>query len=206
MALGGSLALSACNSREWSEELASSANSPTAQAAATAAGADQSPTTTGSLTGDEAAESPTQTWEGAAQEKGAAPDSQLTITDVRSGWHEDEGYDRVVVEFAGQGTPGWMAPQWVDQATTPGKGDPISIEGQYILVITGTGAAAVPDAQTEYSGPTDITVDGTGIRAAHIDAPFEGEYQIVLGTDTQDFRIFTLDSPTRLVIDVLRNE
>ena len=32
--------------------------------------------------------------------------------------------------------------------------------------------------------------------------PFEGEFQLVLGTDSRTYRIFTLSGPTRLVIDV----
>jgi len=41
-----------------------------------------------------------------------------------------------------------------------------------------------------------------GIEEAFVDPGFEGEFQVVLGTDSQTYRVFTLSDPTRLVIDI----
>lgn len=144
-------------------------------------------------------------WGAGAEGQQASADAALLITDVRVGTHPEEGYDRVVVELSGPGTPGWLAPRWAQEASTTGKGAPIEVGGSHILVITGTGAIGVPDAQQEaqmYSGPKDLSVNGQAISGVHVDPPFESEFQVVLGTSTQNFRVVALESPTRLVIDV----
>ena len=69
--------------------------------------------------------------------------------------------------------------------------------------------AGVPDADQQahsYKGPRELNLDdspqGDEIEGVHLDMPFEGEFQLVLGTDSKTYRIFTLSGPTRLVIDV----
>ena len=130
---------------------------------------------------------------------------------MRVGSHDEDGreYDRIVLEFAGEGTPGWLPPQWVTQASTTGKGDPINIKGDHLLVVKGTGMADIPDADQQahsYKGPRELNLDdnpqGDEIEGVHLDMPFEDEFQLILGTDSKTYRIFTLSDPTRLVIDV----
>ena len=41
-----------------------------------------------------------------------------------------------------------------------------------------------------------------GIEEAFVDPGFEGEFQVVLGTDSQTYRVFTLSDTTRLVFVV----
>lgn len=118
--------------------------------------------------------------------------------------HDD--YSRIVLEFEGEGTPGWNAPQWDVDASTMGKGDPITVKGDHTLVIHGTGTASAPSSGQQQAGQQRLDLDkgdnDEGIEEAFVDPGFEGEFQVVLGTDSQTYRIFTLSDPTRLVIDV----
>ena len=137
----------------------------------------------------------------------AAEDSTLTVADVRIGNHPDEGYSRFVVEFDGQGAPGWSQPQWDVPASTMGKGDPIEVEGTHTMVIRGSGVAAVPPDGQRVSGHRKVTLDDSAnddrsIDAAYIDPGFEGEFQVVVGTGSKTYRIFSLTNPTRLVVDI----
>lgn len=122
--------------------------------------------------------------------------------DMRTGVHE--GYDRVVVEMSGDGTPGWWA-DWVDVAVSLGKGEPVAVSGQYLLSVIGSGTQ-VPSSQAEwdqlFKGPTQVTVGGLAVSEVWFDHTFESEFQVVIGTGSQSYRVFTLSTPTRLVIDV----
>ena len=154
---------------------------------------------------DNSAEAPD--WGSGSQGEQAAEGSTLTVSDLRVGNHPKEGFSRVVVEFDGQGAPGWNQPQWDVPAYTSGKGDPITVQGDHTMVVRGTGVAAVPpDGQKKIGHrqitPTDYANDGSSIDSVYIDPGFEGEFQVVLGTDSQTYRIFSLSNPTRLVIDI----
>ncbi|WP_167202545.1 hypothetical protein [Actinomyces respiraculi] len=132
--------------------------------------------------------------------------SALVVSGVRVGAHPEEGYDRVVVELTGPGVPGWNA-MWVEQAHTQGKGEPIELAGSHTLVIYGTGAtmalaADVPEALDR--GARQTVPGGTGLIEADLQLTFEDQYQLTLGTETEEYRVFTLTEPTRLVVDVRR--
>ena len=146
-------------------------------------------------------------WGTGSQGQQAAEGSTLTVADVRIGNHPEEGYSRLVVEFDGQGTPGWSPPQWDAPASTMGNGDPIEVQGGHTMVIRGSGVADVPPDGQRVSGHRQIELDDSAnddrsIDSAYIDPGFEGEFQVVIGTDSQTYRIFRLSSPTRLVIDI----
>ncbi|WP_238994353.1 AMIN domain-containing protein [Actinomyces sp. 565] len=220
--LTGTLALGACGSGDGAPE----ASAPTVTAGPTdstapAAPSDdspapaspsalQTPTSTRSLTREETDPSGAPAWGTGADGQAAADGSALVISDVRIGSHDDEDYSRFVVEFSGEGTPGWSA-QWTDQAHTQGKGDPINVEGDFTLVVTGTGVTMPISEEQQavaYTDPVRFDFDALGrdddegIEEAYIDLAFEDQFQVVLGTDSQTYRIFTLTNPTRLVIDV----
>lgn len=224
--LTGTLALGACGSGSGggaaSEEASAPATSAesadsTASAASTddasapePSGASQAPTSTGSLTQQETNPSGAPAWGTGADGQAASDGSALVISDVRIGSHDDEDYSRFVVEFSGEGTPGWSV-QWTDQAHTQGKGDPITVEGDFTLVVIGTGVTMPISEEQQavaYTEPVRFDFDAVGrdddegIEEAYLDLAFEDQFQVVLGTDSQQFRIFTLTNPTRLVIDV----
>jgi len=222
--LTGTLALGACGSSSGTDagpaDTASSAapaESATAAppAASEAASAAEAPTATqsatvGALAQEENSPSGAPAWGTGVDGQAAADGSALVISDVRIGSHDNEDYSRFVVEFSGEGTPGWSA-QWTDQAHTQGKGDPITVEGDFTLVVTGTGVTMPISEEQQavaYTDPVRFNFDAVGrdddegIEEAYLDLAFEDQFQVVLGTDSQKYRIFTLTNPTRLVIDV----
>lgn len=132
----------------------------------------------------------------------AEEDSQLTVTEVRSGSHAT--FDRVVVELAGDGSPGWYV-STTDRPVTDGSGRAVDYIGETALVIdvrglTGHGnpdkespATPIDDAATE----TVRSITPLGIS--------EGVQRVVIGLDKADptFNVNVLDGPTRIVVDIL---
>lgn len=68
----------------------------------------------------------------------------LVLTDVRVGHHEH--VDRVVLEFDGDGIPGWRV-EHVERAVSDGSGYGIRLPGETILQVGVSG--------TEWPGPDD---------------------------------------------------
>ncbi|MDO4242672.1 MAG: hypothetical protein Q4C85_02735 [Actinomyces sp.] len=156
------------------------------------------------LTKDEATAQATEDggsgWTSTASEQTSTGDCGIEV-DVRTGVHE--GYDRVVVEMSGQGTPGWWA-DWVTDAATQGRGEPITVSGEHMLRVLGQGTSypSEESASAQYTGSGPIPVGGRGVTEVWFDGTFESQFQLVIGTHSQSYRVFTLSEPTRLVIDV----
>lgn len=132
-------------------------------------------------------------------------DSQgrVSITDLRFGRHE--GYDRVVVDLAGHGRPGWFA-EYEDDPRNQGRGDPVEIEGRSVLEVNVTGVRypAAEGAQ-EYRGPDRIEPASAGVvTEVQRGVLFEGYQQVFIGLSApeQPFRVFRLADPPRVVIDI----
>ena len=133
----------------------------------------------------------------------ASADAAVTVTDVRIGAHD--GFDRVVYEFGGTGTPGWTV-GYVDQAIQDGSGAEVEVGGTSILAVTITGAAYPFDSGVqEYDGPDPLTdPTATVVDEVRFGATFEGTTQSWIGTTTErpGFTVTTLSIPTRLVVDI----
>lgn len=131
-----------------------------------------------------------------------AQDAALSMTDIRLGVHE--GYDRIVVDLDGQGLPGWQG-AYVAQPAESGSGRPVELAGAASLQIAVTGVV-YPSAEqyVPYAGPGVIRPASTGVvEEIRVGPLFEGERQIFVGlSDQEPFRIFGLEDPTRVVIDV----
>lgn len=130
----------------------------------------------------------------------ASAGAQLVLIDVRSATHD--GYDRVVLEFSGPGTPGWMA-QYADEASRQGIGGPITVDGAALIDIQVTGSAIPKEGDpTVAAGP--IPTSGTSVVTDIFnDGTFEGVTHLVIGISEQKpFRVFTVADPARVVIDV----
>ena len=125
------------------------------------------------------------------------PTKALALTGIRAATHE--GFTRVVLEFAGKGTPGVRSAAWTDEAVEQGRGLPIQVEGQAALdlVIDGT-----PMTATEHPYPS-----GTHTRAGDLDVVSDGTFEdnthVVIGAPAaRQFQIGFLSDPVRMVIDV----
>ena len=125
------------------------------------------------------------------------PTKALALTGIRAATHE--GFTRVVLEFAGKGTPGVRSAAWTDEAVEQGRGLPIQVEGQAVLdlVIDGTPMTATenpyPSGMHTRAGDLDVVSDGT----------FEDNTHVVIGAPAaRQFQIGFLSDPVRMVIDV----
>ncbi|MEV6254394.1 hypothetical protein AB0L97_14185 [Nocardia sp. NPDC051911] len=130
-------------------------------------------------------------------------DAALTVTDVRLG--SQPGFDRVVYELGGAGTPGWIV-RYTDRAVQDASGNPVDVAGRSILEVRILGSAYPFDSGvTPYEGP-DPAVDAavSGIAGVYRTTVFEGVTQSFIGVraDRPSFTVTTLPNPTRLVVDV----
>lgn len=127
--------------------------------------------------------------------------AQLTVTQVRTGAHE--GFDRVVFEFAGTGTPGWRI-DYTDLPTEAGSGHPVELPGAGVISVALTGVGYPFDTgRTPFTG----TVPGAGgITQVQVGGPFEGEVLAFVGTATPRpaVTVSSLTAPTRVVLDIAR--
>ncbi len=198
---------SACSGSSTTQQATQASTTPPSPSPVKSSPATTSPTPPQDLEAQEmqaqedlAASQAQWTSDSSAQEP--APGSELVVSAVRTGQHP--GFDRVVVDLSGPGAPGWEA-GWAQEASTQGKGEPITPGGENLLVLRGTGVTmpVMPEQQqVAYQGQPTLPVGGKGLESAYIDSTFEGQYQLVLGTHSRNYRVFTLEEPTRLVVDV----
>jgi hypothetical protein len=127
---------------------------------------------------------------------------QLTVTDVRVARHD--GFDRVVLDLGGQGTPGWDV-GYVDEAFDDGSGEPVDVDGDAVLSVRASGTAMPTDSGVEeYDGTTVDPDDTESVEEVVYRFWFEGYSTAFIGVDggRKAFRVFALSDPTRLVVDV----
>jgi hypothetical protein len=129
-------------------------------------------------------------------------DGLVSVTDIRIGRHD--GFDRVVFETDGTGTPGWDV-RYVDGAQSQGSGDPIEVEGGAVLQVTITGTGIPADTGVEeYAGPDRLSSGDTEVVTEVVwDGTFEGQSQAAVGVaEETPFRVYLLEDPARVVLEV----
>ncbi|WP_107659225.1 AMIN-like domain-containing (lipo)protein [Nocardia suismassiliense] len=167
------------------------------------AGSTANPATPTTSTTGTLAEAPTAPRDTAPKRGTASGDAGLTVTGIRIG--HQPGFDRVVYDLGGKGTPGWIV-QYTDRAVQDGSGKPIEVAGKSILEVQILGSVYPFDsAETPYAGPDPATEPSApGIAGVYRTTVFEGTTQSFIGIngDRPGFAVTTLTNPTRLVIDV----
>ncbi|UNX53872.1 hypothetical protein MF406_12930 [Georgenia sp. TF02-10] len=125
----------------------------------------------------------------------------LLPTTVRVASHP--GFERVVFDFAGTGTPGYRV-EYVDAAVDDPKGTEVDLDGDAVLQVVASGTRYPAEGEAEQMALGEIDVEDDDIVAeVHVTGVFEGLNQAFLGLDAQrPFRVFTLTDPARLVVDV----
>ncbi|MCF6509662.1 hypothetical protein E9549_20020 [Blastococcus sp. MG754426] len=129
--------------------------------------------------------------------------SAVTVTDVRTARHD--GFDRVVFEVDGTGSPGWDV-RYVDEATSQGSGAVVPVEGDAVLQVTITGVGLPTDTGIEeYDGSDPLPGTGTEVVTEVVwDTTFEGTSVAFVGTTSQvPFRAYLLEDPARVVVDLV---
>jgi hypothetical protein len=163
------------------------------------------PTTTGAgqdTGGDDGTAAPPFPADASPDSAEASADALVTVTDIRTGRHD--GFDRVVFELGGTGTPGWDV-RYVDVASSQGRGDVVEVAGEAVLQVTVTGAGYPFDTGVEeYAGPEPLPGQGTAtVTEVVFDATFEGTTVAFVGTRAETpFRVYPLQDPARIVVEV----
>ena len=180
---------------------ASSGSSGTQGASGASAPADPGETVDGAADGGTAAAA---SWPAdvAADTSEASPGASVTVSDIRLGAHD--GFDRVVLEVGGEGVPGWDV-RYVEQAGSQGSGEAVEVAGNAVLQVSLTGAGYPYDTGVQEL-PRGRAAAGTGtgtVTEVVFDATFEGTTVTFVGTTEQaPFRVYLLEAPTRVVLEI----
>ena len=134
---------------------------------------------------------------------GDASGTRAQITDIRVG--EQDGYDRIVFEFA-SGTPEYRIETAAPPFIQDPSGLPMNVSGTTFWKIVMQGGTMVsPDSIATYSGPTTFTPGFDKLVQLVNGGDFEAVSTWYVGlSDISCLRAQTLSSPSRLVIDVQR--
>ncbi|MDP8960024.1 MAG: hypothetical protein M3N32_00085 [Actinomycetota bacterium] len=130
----------------------------------------------------------------------------VVVTNLEVAAHET--FDRVVLTLGGNGRAGWLA-EYVEQALAQGSGDPVEVGGDATLEVTLTNIAYPTDAPADaYDGPDRMRARNTqAIVEVVYGTTFEGQTQLWVGTTQRlPFRVFALQDPDRVVVDVVQPE
>ena len=198
-----SAALTSCSSQG-----ASTQSSPTSSSSSTAASSG-----TSSSASDHASASPSSS-DAAASVSSSVPEHASQpfdangrrdvpfLTQVRAAEHES--FTRVVLEFSKPTHLAW-ATTWDQEPLTQGKGDLIPLGKSHYLsfAISGSVTPMTPEEEAlYYSGSKRLE---TSSLVVYENGVFEDNLSVILGMDRQrEFRVSTLENPTRLVIDVVK--
>lgn len=121
---------------------------------------------------------------------------------IRCGVHGD--FDRVVVELSGgmASELNWLA-DYTEVAASQGRGEPVELESASFLRVIIRGLRFPPSDLGALQGVMpDCAVGQLG--GVYFDPVFEGQAQIFVATGTPaGYRISTMESPARLVIDIV---
>lgn len=133
----------------------------------------------------------------------ASADAALTVTDVRVGHHD--GFDRVVLELGGTGTPGWRV-EYTDAAVADPSDEVVDLAGDSVLRVTVEGTVLPYETGlTEAPIGTPLSAAGsTAVAEAVYLGAFEAQSQALIGVtgEPRPFRAYLLQDPVRVVVDV----
>ena len=197
--LAGPLLLAGCAEKQGASEAGASA---AATQEAVSEGASET-VGAGATDQDGADPSPAEPFPGdtEADTQAASAGAAVTVSDIRIGGHD--GFDRVVFEVGGSGTPGWDV-RYVDAASSQGSGDPIDVAGDAVLQVTLTGVGYPYETGVEeYAGGPLTGAGTTAVTEVAWDATYEGTSVAVVGAASEHpFRVYALADPARVVVEV----
>ncbi|MGF1647189.1 MAG: GerMN domain-containing protein [Kineosporiaceae bacterium] len=122
----------------------------------------------------------------------------------------EDGFDRVVWEFAGEGLPGYRV-NYTDDPRRDGSGFAVDLLGDVTMSVAISGVllpTEAPEGVEPYDGPRTIEATGTDVVEEVLAGSwFEGYQDAHLGLDRQvPFRVSALADPPRLVVEVQHAE
>lgn len=209
--LSASVLLNGCGEQPGTDEAASAGAAPSSVVETADTGSAGESGSTGQSSSTAPSASPAESGAGTAGQPfpgDTSPDHAepvgaegLTVTDVRMGGHE--GFDRVVLDVGGQGTPGWTV-DYVDGASAEGTGEPVDLAGPAYLRVVLTGISYPYETGLEERARGAVSAAGTGaVTGIWYDGTFEGQALAYVGTTAErPFRVYALSDPTRVVVEV----
>lgn len=126
--------------------------------------------------------------------------ANLVPISVRSGAHD--GFDRVVIEFTGEGKPSWYT-QYTDDPKAQGSGHSVDYPGNIALVVgvEGTPWPSTPELEEQFLD-TGSYPGADLVAGVEYHSTFEAQSQFIIGlNEKMAHSVTVLDNPTRLVID-----
>jgi hypothetical protein len=128
----------------------------------------------------------------------------LGLTGVRVARHP--GFDRVVFDLGGTGTPGWRV-EYTTRPRSDGSGEPVRLKGAVFLQVALRGMGLPEGTGLAPFGDSTTRLPGTGTQGIAEIAPggvFEGDQLAFIGLTgaKRPFRAFALANPARVVVDV----
>ena len=129
------------------------------------------------------------------------------LTAVRAASHP--GFDRLVFEFR-NGLPGYDVRYVEPPVRADGSGEAVAVDGAAVLVIRMEPALDAdltqPSAPRTYTGPTRFRPSTSAIVEVVRTGGFESVLAWAAGVDEKrPFRVTRLESPARIVIDIVNN-
>jgi hypothetical protein len=131
----------------------------------------------------------------------AATTPRAQITDLRVATHD--AFDRIVIEFAA-GLPEYTVESATPPLTQDASGQPIVVEGtSFLRIVLHGGTAQLPAGGTSYGGARTMTPHFPRLVDLKAAGDFEAVSTWYVGmSGSACTRVFTLDQPSRLVIDL----
>lgn len=125
--------------------------------------------------------------------------SSVRVLDLRHAEHSR--FDRVVIDLRGL-RPGYTI-SYTRRLFREGSGRPVRLAGRQKMFLSLTPAYGHNDAgRTLYDGPRKVRTGYPTLKGIAFTGDFEGHVTFGFGTDRRaPYRIFTLTSPRRLVVD-----
>lgn len=126
------------------------------------------------------------------------------LRDVRVA--RQEGFDRVTFEFEGPNVPGYQIGYTQRPIIEDGSGNEITVEGDHVVQVRFEPASGVDltgaTLREVYTGPATVRGDTSTVREVVRTGDFEGVLHWAVGlADRVDFRVSTLENPSRVVVD-----
>jgi hypothetical protein len=116
-----------------------------------------------------------------------------------------EGYDRVVFQFRGEGLPGYRVQYMEPPLKEDGSGNVVQIDGNAFVVVRMEPASGFDlntgEGELVYKGPKRVP-GASVVQEVVRTGDFEAVLTWAVGLEEKvDFRVSTLSSPSRLVVD-----
>lgn len=129
-------------------------------------------------------------------------DAAISITGVSVERHD--GFDRVVLDLAGTGVPGWVVEK-VDTPVDDGSGLPVKVSGSQFLLLRLAGIEFPTYAAEPSIAPTSVRANGRSVQEVVKRFWFEGNTNIFIGlrfAGEPHFEVGLLHDPLALFVDI----